>query len=165
MVNIQNVLERVRETLDGFLKESMQGTEDFVVLSNLVNSDGTRSSNTTNKIVVSLANIEQISVAAGIRGPQVSPSVTTDLYVSIFAKFEDGWYAVGLDLIARVMGYLQSHPILGRSDNPGLDAGIERLSFEFVNLDAAQWSDYLRMAGVNYLPATMYKVRIQPVRS
>lgn len=165
MTNIRNVLESIRKTLDSFLKDSVQRAEDFVVVSNLTNSDGTRPSITSNKVVLSIANIEQVAGAAGIRGPQGTPSVTTDIYLSVFANFEDGSYVDGLDMLSRVMGYLQDNPILSQANVPGMDSGIERISLEFVNLDAVQWSCYMRMFGITFLPAIMYKVRIVPVRS
>lgn len=173
MQNIQSVLELFRDRLNGFLRGSTQQTEDLVVLSNLVNADGTRASITADKIVLSLSNIEQMTtlssstqaVSSGNPGAHFSPPVFTNLYLLIFANFADESYPIGLDLISRVIGYLQDNPIFDQSNLPGLDPAIEKLSFEFVNLDASQWSHYLRMSGVTYLPAIMYKVRMLPFRS
>jgi hypothetical protein len=88
----------------------------------------------------------------------------TNLYVLIRANFTGENYPTGLGLISRVIGFMQETPVLNHSNLPGLDAAIESLSFEFVNLDASQWSIYLKMAGTTYLPAVMYRVRIAPHR-
>jgi len=170
MEDIQNILEVVRFRLDGFLRESLQLPEAVAVLSNLRDADGTSSAIVENKLVLSLANIEQstiqsLPIRGGPSGGQgARPFVATNLYLLILANFTGENYPTGLGLISRVIGFMDNNPILSHADIPGLDAAIESLSFEFVNLDASQWSLYLQMAGTTYLPAAMYRVRIVPHR-
>jgi hypothetical protein len=59
MEDIQNVLELVRDRLAGFLRQSLDTTETVAVLSNLREGDGTVPSIAENRVVLSLANIEQ----------------------------------------------------------------------------------------------------------
>ena len=107
------------------------------------------------KVVLSLVNIEQsTSQSVPVRGgPPTGPGVRfpplvlTNLYVLILANFMGENYPTGLGLISRVIGFMQDNPVLNHSSLPGLDAAIDSLSFEFVNLDASQWSLYLKMAG------------------
>jgi hypothetical protein len=172
MENIQNVLESFLGRLNGFLSESLQVTEVVAVLSNLRDGDGAQPSVVENRLVLSLANIEQsTSQSVPVRGAPSSgpgvrfpPLVLTNLYLLILANFTGERYPTGLDLLSRVIGFMQNNPVLNHSNLPGLDAAIESLSFEFVNLDASQWRIYLEMAGTTYLPAVMYRVRIAPHR-
>jgi hypothetical protein len=167
MEDIQSVLEVFRDRLNGFLTQSLQLTEPVVVLSNLRDVDGAVPSAVENKIVLSLANIEQnLSQSAPVRGVPSGgrPLILTNLYLLILAHFTDDRYPTGLGLISRIIGFLQDNPVFNHSSMPGLDAAVDSLSFEFVNLDATQWSLYLEMAGVTYLPAAMYRVRIAPHR-
>jgi hypothetical protein len=172
MENIQSALELFRDRLNGFLTESLKLTEVAVVLSNLRDADGGQPPMVENRIVLSLTNIEQNinqsvpvrSVPSGGQDARSPPFASTNLYLLVLANFTGERYPNGLGLISKVIGFLQDNPIFNRSNLPGLDATIESLSFEFVNLDAAQWSLYLEMAGVTYLPAAMYRVRIAPRR-
>jgi Pvc16 N-terminal domain len=172
MQNIKNALELFRDRLNGFIRGATQRNEDVVVLSNLMNSDGARALVAQDKIVLSLANIHLSTnptistrgVSSGDEDARFSPPVFTDLYLLILANFATGSYSCGLDLISRVIAFVQDNPVLDHSNVPGLDHDIDSLSFEFVNLDASQWSHYLRMAGVSYLPAVMYKLRMLPFR-
>jgi len=172
MEDIQNVLELVRDRLAGFLRQTLDTTETLAVLSNLRDGDGTVPSIAENKVVLSLVNIEQsTSQSVPVRGgPPTGPGVRfpplvlTNLYVLILANFMGENYPTGLGLISRVIGFMQDNPVLNHSSLPGLDAAIDSLSFEFVNLDASQWSLYLKMAGATYLPAAIYRVRIAPHR-
>jgi Pvc16 N-terminal domain len=162
MEDIQNVLELVRDRLNGFLRESLQVTEDVAVLSNLREADGTQPPFVENRLVLSLAKIEQsTSNSVPVRGV---PRVSTNLYLLILANITGERYPTGLSMISRVIGFMQDNPVLNHASLPGLDATIESLSFEFVDLDASQWSLYLEMAGTTYLPAAMYRVRIAPHR-
>jgi hypothetical protein len=169
MEDIQSVLELVRFRVDGILRESLQLSEAVAVLSNLRDGDGTSPALIENKLVLSLANIEQSTIqSVPIRGVPSSgqgsrpPAVLTNLYLLILANFTGERYPTGLRLISQVIGFMENNPVWNHSDLPGLDATIESLSFEFVNLDASQWSFYLQMAGTTYLPAVMYRVRIAP---
>jgi hypothetical protein len=174
MENIQSVLELFRNRLNSFLAEALHLNEDVVVLSNLTASDGASSPQVAGKVVLSLANIEQnMTLSPSVRGVSsghsvssgqdaLPPPVFSDLYLLVLANFGEGNYPSGLNLISRVIGFVRDNPIFTQSNLPGLDPAIDRLSFEFVNLDASQWSHYLRMAGVTYLPAVMYKLRMHP---
>jgi hypothetical protein len=153
MEDIQNVLELVRDRLAGFLRQSLDTTETVAVLSNLREGDGTVPSIAENRVVLSLANIEQsTSQSVPVRGgPPTGPGVRfpplvlTNLYLVILANFTGERYPSGLGMISRVIGFFQDNPVLNRSNLPDLDAAIDSLSFEFVNLDATQWSLYLKM--------------------
>ncbi len=171
MEDIQNVLQVIRDRLNGFLRQSLQLTEDIAVLSNLKNADGSQSPFVANKIVLSLANVEQTTnQAAPVRGVPASgpgeraPFVLTNLYLLILANFTGERYATGLGMISRVIGFFQDNPVLNHANLPGLDAAIDNLSVDFINLDASQLSLNMEMAGTTCLPTAMYRVRIAPRR-
>jgi hypothetical protein len=172
MENIHNVLETFLARLNGFLSKSLQATEAVAVLSNLRDGDGTQPSVVENRLVLSLANIEQsTSQTVPVRGGPSSgpgvrfpPLVLTNLYLLILANFTGERYPTGLELLSQAIGFIRDNPVLNQSNTPGLDTAIESLSLEFVNLDASQWTHYLEMAGTTYLPAAMYRVRITPHR-
>lgn len=172
MEDIQSVLELVRDRLAGFLRQSLDTTETIAVLSNLRDGDGALLSVVENKVVLSLANIEhRTTQSVPVRGAPSSgpgvrfpPVVSSNLYLLILANFTGENYPTGLGLISRVIGFIQDNPVMNHSNLSGLDAAIESLSFEFVNLDASQWRLYMEMAGTTYLPAAMYRVRIAPRR-
>ena len=172
MENIHNVLETFLARLNGFLSKSLQATEAVAVLSNLRDGDGTQPSVVENRLVLSLANIEQsTSQTVPVRGGPSSgpgvrfpPLVLTNLYLLILSNFTGERYPTGLELLSQAIGFIRDNPVLNQSNTPGLDTAIESLSLEFVNLDASQWTHYLEMAGTTYLPAAMYRVRITPHR-
>jgi len=169
MAMIQTTLELIRGKLNDRLMNEDRRGEDWVILSNIVELSGEPFPEAQNKIVMCVANIQrevvisapQPGVAAGGDGPgQLPPPLYIDLYVLFYANFTGQYYAEGLGWISRTIAFFQQNPVFTRDNLPAMDPKIDKLQFEFANLDLADLHRLLGNMGAKYLPSAYYKVRM-----
>jgi hypothetical protein len=176
MAVIQTTLELIRNRLNDALQAADTRRDDWVILSNIVDQNGQPFPNAQDKIVMCLASIqsEQIisadqrtSSAETARAEKqqfavVAPPLYIDLYLLFYANFADRNYPQGLGLISRTISFFQQSPWFTRDNLPSLDPVIDKLTFEFFNLDLQTQSRLMESLGAKYLPSVCYKVRLIP---
>jgi len=150
-------------------KNNFQLIEDVVVVSNLVELDGSVAPNANNKLVLTLANIEKDTLpfrpATQARGRdqrllQTSAPLYVNLYLMMSANFGAGNYAEALKYISHAIAFFQQRPMFDQHNSPGLDPRIERLMLDIENLAIADQNNLWSMLGGRYLPSMYYKVRM-----
>lgn len=170
---IRSTLERIGATLDASLKVSDPRTEDWVIVSNVVDHAGRLHETAKDKIVVFLAGIQHETVisthnrTAPIGNDKfgvVTPPLYINLLVVFFANFYDKNYGEGLGMISRTIGFFQQTPYFTRDNLPDLDPAIDKLTLEMMNLDLTQTNYLMGLMGTKYLPAVMYRIRMIPFR-
>ena len=144
--------------------------EDVVVVSNILEQDGTVATHVNNKIVVSLVNIEEESLLrnsktpparpTGARATVTSPPLHVNLYLMFASYFGGNNYQEGLKFISNTIFYLQGQSVFNQHNSPGLDAGIDKLTLEMHNLDITDLSNLWGVLSGKYLPSVLYKVRM-----
>jgi len=168
---IQTTLELIRGRLNDRLMTEDHRVDDWVILSNLVGLNGEPILGARDKVVMCLANIQSEEVISahqhavpgeGDRLRLVPPPLYIDLYVLFYANFEGRNYPQGLGVISRTIAYFQQNPVFTRDNLPAMDARIDKLQFEFTNLDLAASHTLLGNMGAKYLPSAYYKVRLIP---
>jgi len=164
---IDSALSQIVGQLNDVLKRDVGSSEDLVVLSNLIEQNGTVATRVDNRLVVFLVNVERDATArhtADLRGGGVAvatfPPVSLNLYVMVAAHFTDGNYGEALKFLSHAVGFFQSHPVLDRSNTPDLDPRIERLVLEIENLGIQDLSSLWGVLSGHYLPSVLYKVRM-----
>lgn len=171
---IRSTLELVCAKLDAFFQASNPRAEEWVLLSNVVDHEGRVHEQTKNKIVVTLAGIQQETIisthqrAIPIGGGQygvVSPPLYVNLLVLFVANFGDSNYKDGLGMISSTMGFFQQNPYFTHDNMPDLDPAIDKLTMEMTSLDLTQSNYLMGMMGLKYLPAVLYRIRTIPFRS
>jgi hypothetical protein len=95
----------------------------------------------------------------------VAPPLYVDLFVLFYANFADRNYIEGLTMISRVIAFFQQNPVFTRDNLPDLDPVIDKLRFEFTNLDLGSLNHLMGNLGVKYLPSAYYKVSMIPFQS
>ena len=95
----------------------------------------------------------------------VAPPLYIDLFVLFFANFYDKNYTEGLGMIARTISFFQQNPWFTHNNLPGLDPVIDKLTFEFTNLEVTGVNYLMGLTGAKYLPSAFYKVRMIPFTS
>lgn len=158
---IRTTLELIRKRLNDFFEKIDPMAEDWVVLSNIADDEGHVWENTKNKIVMSLVNIQAVSVIDN-RDTTVAQPTHMHLFVVFFANFKNLNYTQGLAMISRTLSFFQQNPRFSRENLPGLDPVVDKLTFEFTNLDMADLNRLMRIMGTTYLPLICYKVRMLP---
>lgn len=174
MGNIRQPLELIRNRLNEYIKNSVPRPEDWVILANLLNTDGSAYEEARDKVVMFLANIQNDTTISTfnrnvpIQNNQyavVTPPLYLNLYVLFYANFQDKNYADGLGAISRVISFFQQNPAFTHETLPDLEPDIPKLSFELTNLDATGLSYLMSLAGVKYLPSVYYRVRMIPFQA
>lgn len=150
-------------------KNNFQLIEDVVVVSNLIELDGSVAPSANNKLVLTLANIEKDTLPyraqSGTRGRderllQTSPPLYVNLYLMLSANFGAGNYSEALKYISHAITFFQQHPTFDQQNSPGLDRRIERLVLDIENLPLTDLNNLWSMLGGRYLPSMFYKVRM-----
>jgi hypothetical protein len=150
-------------------KNNFHLIEDVVVVSNLVELDGSAAPNASNKLVLTLANIEKDTLpfrpSTQARGRdqrllQNSAPLYVNLYLMLSANFGAGNYAEALKYISHAIAFFQQRPMFDQHNSPGLDERIERLVLDIENLGIADQNNLWSMLGGRYLPSMYYKVRM-----
>ena len=146
--------------------------EDVVVVSNVVEQDGTVATHVNNKIVLSLVNIEKenaamaqqsASASSGMRAIVSNPPIHFNLYLMFASYFSGSNYQEGLKFISQAISYFQGQSVFDQNNSPGLDRNINKLVMDIYNLDITDLSNLWGVLSGKYLPSVLYKVRMVTV--
>jgi len=171
MMLILNALECVRQRLNSFLHNANPRNDEWVALCNVLDQKGQEVPEATDKVVMFLTNITHETIqstytsavpSGSSRYAIVSPPLYINLYVLFYANLA---YKVALGAISATISFFQQTPTFTRDTLPGLDPQIEKLSFEFTNLDITELNYVMGLLGTKYLPSAYYKVRLLPFQA
>lgn len=155
--------------LNQHFRRTLQLDEDAVVLSNLLDQDGTLVPIVTNKLVLFLVAAERDSTAH--RNPEIrnwspagtlhrSEPVFLNLLVMCAANFSGVNYGESLKFLSSAILFFQANSVLDRSNCPELDPRLERLILSIENLDINTLNSLWSIHSGRYLPSVMYRVRM-----
>lgn len=164
---IYEVLTQIRDFADNALRQQDRRVEDCVVLSNLVDTDGGLPPNTGNKVVLTLAGLEQEKVIATyVRGGNdttfqlVAPPIYLDLLVVFYANFSGHLYGSGLTAISSIISLFQQNPTFSPQGPLRLPPNMDKLVMELQTPTDGELTALLDRLGVKYLPMVCYKLRL-----
>lgn len=166
---IHVAINHIAEQLNQYLKRSFDLHEDIVVMSNLVELDGTISPQINNRIIICLVNVEKDTAPrqsprgatdAGARRIQHVHPLYLNLYLMVAGHFAGNNYAEALKFLSTTIGYFQRRPVFDHVSTPDLDSRIERLTLEIENLQFQELSNLWTVIGGKYLPSVLYKIRM-----
>lgn len=158
--------------LNQHFRNNFQLIEDVAVVSNLVELDGSVAPGASNKLVLTLVNIEKDTLpfrpASASRGRderllQTSAPLFVNLYLMMSANFGAGNYAESLKYISHAIAFFQQRPMFDQLNSPGLDERIERLVLDIENLPVPDLNNLWSLLGGRYLPSMYYKVRMMAI--
>jgi len=169
---IAKALNFVTDELNSFLERNTPARKTMAKLSGLVTPDGVVSVAENNTLVISVVNIaEEASVA---NQPHITrqqndlvkkaPPVYLNIYVLISALFNEDQYARGLEWLSLAIGFFQQNAHFNAA-HTAMPLGIDKLSFELVNLDVDNMSRFWGALGARYQPSVIYKMRMLTIDS
>jgi len=125
-----------------------------------------------NAVSVLLVNIEQephlrnadpyLRDAADPGLRRLAPEIRLNLYLLFVARFKA--YERGLNLLALVLRYFQTHRALDRASHPALPAEVDKLVCELVTLPLAEQNEIWSALRIHYHPSLLYRVRMVVLR-
>lgn len=164
---IYSAISHLVNQLNQFLKRSFDLSEDVVVMSNIMEQDGTLAQNVDNKLVMSLINIEKESAtsrqgSAGSHRTTASsyPPLDLNLYVMVAANFNSGNYAESLKFLSNAIAFFQRQPCFDHKTSPDLDKRISKLVLDIENLNIQDLTGLWGVLSGKYQPSILYKVRM-----
>ncbi len=163
---IYEALSCLTEDMNEYFRNKLKINEDKVVLSGLVNQDGTIAIQGENKIIATLVNIER-ETAQKVNEKSLSnslgnmaPPLYLNVYVLFSAYFSSGNYPEALRFLSFTIGFFQHKNVFTKSNTPGLDLKIDKLTFEITDLNPDKLSNIWTTLGAKYMPSVLYKMRM-----
>lgn len=166
MINL--AVQLLATQLNQYLRRTYNLGEDVVVVSNLLEMDGSVAANVNNKLVIFLVNIEKDTVPfrqvnsheVGQREVQSSMPLYFNLYLMMTANFTGSNYPEALKFLSSTISFFQKNHVMNHQTAPDLDARIEKLILDIENLSIQDLSNLWGALGGKYLPSILYKVRM-----
>ena len=166
MINL--AIQLLAGQLNQYLRRTYNLGEDVVVVSNLLEMDGSVAANVNNKLVVFLVNIEKDAVPfrqvsshdVGRREMQGSAPYYFNLYLMMTANFTGNSYSEALKFLSSTISFFQKNYVIDHQTAPEMDSRIEKLILDIENLSIQDLSNLWGALGGKYLPSIMYRVRM-----
>ncbi|MDP4209280.1 MAG: DUF4255 domain-containing protein [Bacteroidota bacterium] len=163
---IYEALSCLTEEMNEYFRNKLKINEEKIVLSGLVNQDGSIAIQEENKIIITLVNIEKETAQKG-NGKSLSttfgnqaPPLRLNIYVLFSAYFSSGNYPEALRFLSFIIAYFQHKTVFNQSNTPGLDPKIEKLTFEITDVNPDMLSNIWSTLGAKYMPSVLYKMRM-----
>jgi len=166
---IDGAINHIASNINQHLMRLFDSPEDVVVVSNILEQDGTVATHVNNKIVVSLVNIEKdnvplgqqsISASPAQRATVTNPPIHLNLYLMFASYFSGNNYQEGLKFLSSTISYFQGQSVFDRHNSPGMDRNIDKLVLDIHNLTMDDLSNLWGILSGKYLPSVLYKVRM-----
>jgi hypothetical protein len=171
---IHEIVPAIQQELNKFLRSKHNLNEDKVLLSNLMNVDGTLAVQETDKIVMSIVNIEQERSKSNTgtyekteKGDfiKVNAPVNIQIYILFSAYFTPENYLEGIKFITSTIAFFQSRSgVFDPQNTPALNNLIDRLYTEMMPMEFRDLSNVWSLVGAKYLPSVLYKIKTIPVQ-
>ncbi|WP_444997444.1 DUF4255 domain-containing protein [Aliikangiella sp. IMCC44359] len=168
---IGTTLDLIKNKLNQYFCNVYQSSDDWVIISNIVNQDGRLYEEAKDKVILFLANIQHETVISTYnknvptdnnRYVTIAPPLYINLHLLFYANYFDSNYRDSLSMISSVISFFQQNSSFTPASLPGLNADIDKLTFDMVNMDMTDLNYLLGLAGTKYLPSVLYKVRMIP---
>lgn len=164
---IYETLSCVADEMNKYFNRQLHLSEDKVVLSAIVNQDGSIAIQGENKVVLTLINVEKEPLGKGAPGfnngniaARSMPPVCINLYILFAAYFSSNNYAEALRFLSFIIAYFQSRNVLTGANTPSLDKRIDKLMFEMESLGTERLNNVWATLGAKYMPSVIYKMRM-----
>jgi hypothetical protein len=171
---IHEAVAAIAGEINRFLQSKHNIIEEKVILSNIVNINGSVAIQEPDKIVLTLTNIEmdksQSSVGTYRQSStggfsKVKAPVNTNITLLFSAYFTAENYLEGLKFISSVISFFQFRSgVFTPQNTPALNGIVDKLQAELISLDTRELSNFWGLMGSKYLPSVVYKVKTLPIR-
>ena len=165
---IHNLLPVVCSELNDYFKSRYGVRGDRLILSNLINQDGSIALEGSNTVVCSLVNVEEETTLKATAGTTSSGGAfvksSPDIYVNLTVMFSSYFigknYVEALKFLSGVIYFFQGKPVFTNDNTPGLSDNIEKAVFDLTSLSFHDLSAVFQMMGSKYLPSVVYRIRM-----
>lgn len=167
---IESAMTLVSSQLNQYFQRTFDLTEDVVVVSNILEQDGSLLSHVDNKLAMFLVNIAKDEFPhrrhsnGGTAGNNHAVTkyapVYLNLYVMFAGNFSGNNYTESLKFISSTIDYFQRRPVFDHDNAPELDPRIEKLVLDIENLPITDLANLWGILSGRYMPSILYKMRM-----
>jgi hypothetical protein len=165
---IDQTLSFLTGELNAYLRARFTAPGDLAALASVVREPGATADETTNKLLITLVNIEKEGTAnntskryrtEGGDTRRVPQPLNLNLVFLLSSHFPES-YDTGLKVLSAGIGFFQANPLHTPQSSPEMPDGIERLSVEWRDLDLQSIHNLWTVLGGRYQPSAVYKARM-----
>lgn len=161
---IETVVNTAALELNEFFRVKFGIAEDRVVVSGLVNQDGSLAVKDDNRIILSVVMIQEEKMGVYKNAGPIPPGgvkpIHLNLYLLFSASFNEKLTLEALKFLSATIAFFQNKPVFTSSNSSTLGAGLDKISFEISNMNVQEQSNLWSALGAKYLPSVLYKVRV-----
>lgn len=164
---IFEALTSMIDDINEHFRNKLKINEDKIILSGIVNQDGSLAVQGENKLLVTLVSVENDTTGAGNGNnlsskamANISSGININLHILFSAYFTSNNYPESLRFLSFIIAYFQGKNVFTRSNTPKMDNRIEKLIFKLENLGIERQNNVWTMLGAKYIPSVMYQVRM-----
>ncbi len=162
---ISEVLTCLASEMNEYFSQK-ENIEDKVIVSAIVNPDGSVAIAGQNKVIISLINIEEEITLRNIAPIHKSPGdvqlplLHLNLYILISAYFQPLKYKEALTVISGIISFLYQKNVFSSANTKSLNPAIEKFSVEIQNITLENLNNIWSTIGAKYMPSVMYKLQL-----
>lgn len=157
---INNVMSVIADKLNENLNNRFTQASDLVILSSLNNLDDESNTESQNKLLLTVVNIEQERLSRTSPSRSSNKPINVYLYILLSSNFQKNNYEEGLKLLSAAVSFFQYTSVMNHSNTPDLNSNVDKLIFEMINLNIQELSQLWGVHGGKYLPSALYKTRM-----
>ncbi len=165
---IDVALGLIRDSLNEHFRNEFSISENKVVLSNILKTDGSAAQNVDGKIVFFLVSLDEEAALKNSLNRSLgqangsfavkSPALHLNMQVLFCANFDSAIYSEGLSYLSSLIRFFQNNKRMAMDQSENPDAAKNRLVFELCKLDYAELSHLWSAIGSKLMPSVLYKV-------
>lgn len=165
---IYESLNFLTKCLNAYMQREYKAPDGSVVLSRLVENDGSSGEEATNRLILSLVNVEKDTLVQpfSTNGYSTSGQCTVsaspiylNLHIILAANYKGSIYDQALIDLSRGMSFFQNYSVFDHQSNPDMPDGVEKLIVDVENIKIQEMNNLWSSIGTKYMPSVLYKVR------
>lgn len=152
--------------LNEYIKAKFGLNDDKLMVSNLVNQDGSSAIKEENKVILTLVGVEEEKIISknsyfnnGGMGKS-NPPVPINLFLLFSTSFSGTLISEAFKFVSVIIGFFQGTNVFTPTNAPDLDPAIGKLVFELYNLSFHEQNNLWASLGAKYTPSVLYKMRM-----
>lgn len=175
---IKNVLKFVCSEVNKYVIRKMEPALDpsitkWVEMGNvarLLDNDSSETDDLKGKAILTLVNIEEDRISKNQNNYSKKDDLIVyknpEIYLNLYCLFAvtNKDYEKSLEQLSHIIQFFQYKNVITHtnspSDNPQLDANVDKLIFDLITMNFEQLNHLWGILGAKYLPSVLYKLRL-----
>jgi len=160
---IYETLNTIAADANKYFARMLDVEEEKVVLSSILNADGSVAISGQNKIIFTLVNVvpnESLkNLPTDLKDRRIPVSTSHyKLSLLVSAYFNAGNYAESLQLLSMIMSYFSDKAVFNHTNTPDMDSAIVQIRANLTVMNQEQMTTLWRGVGSPLMPSVLYEL-------